>query len=464
MELLHYIGASSVLVLIVLIGIYSGRKVQSAKDFDGGRNASTGLVMGAIIGTLVGGSATIGTAQLAFNYGFSAWWFTLGGGIGVLVLGLVFSKPLYESGVTTIPQLFAREYGKKSSTTMALLNSLGTFLSIVAQIISGVALVTAVSTLSATFATILTVVLMFVYVFFGGSMGTGYVGIVKTVLLYISVGICALIAIDLAGGISIFTNNPLLPHDTYFNILARGAWVDLGAGFSLLLGVLTTQTYITAVLSAKTIKISKRATLLSSLLIPLIGIAGIVIGMFMKLYHPSIDPKMALPLFVLNYIPPLFGGVIIGTLLIAVVGTGAGLALGMSSIFSRDIYKVYFNKNVSAEGLLKVTRIILVAILAVSAIFTMGNLGDLILGWSFMSMGLRGSVAFIPLCTALFLPGKIPSKYIVVSMIAGPFFTLLGKIILPSTIDSLFLGVLASFLIILFGFLRRNQNSKKVIT
>ena len=144
---------------------------------------------GAIIGTLVGGSSTIGTAQLAYTYGFSAWWFTLGGGIGVLILGLFFAKPLYNSGIATLPQLFAGEYGEKSSTIVALLNSLGTFLSIVAQILSGVALITAVSSLASWQGTLLTIFLMLVYVLFGGSLGAGMVGIVKTILMYVSVGI-----------------------------------------------------------------------------------------------------------------------------------------------------------------------------------------------------------------------------------------------------------------------------------
>lgn len=80
MTVQHYIGAIVVLVLITAVGIYSGRCVSSAGDFaSGGRKAGIGVVAGSIIGTLVGGASTIGTAQLAFNYGFSAWWFTLGG-------------------------------------------------------------------------------------------------------------------------------------------------------------------------------------------------------------------------------------------------------------------------------------------------------------------------------------------------------------------------------------------------
>lgn len=456
---MHYIGAALVILIIIGVGVYSGKQVKSAADYDGGHNASAGLVMGAIIGTLVGGSSTIGTAQLAYTYGFSAWWFTLGGGIGVLVLGLTFAKPLFNSGITTLPQLFAREYGEKSSTVMALLNSLGTFLSIVAQILSGVALITAVSSLSPIVGTILTILLMLAYVLFGGSLGAGYVGIVKTVLMYVSVGACGILAIVVSGGVGTFWNNPELPHELYFNLIARGATVDLGAGISLLLGVLTTQSYITAILSAKNLKVSKTGALLSAVLIPLIGVAGIFVGMYMRLNYPDIDTKMALPIFILDHMPPLIGGIMLGTLLIAVVGTGAGLALGMSSIFCRDIYKVYVNKNASPEKSLQVTRMIIVVILVVCAIFSLGDLGDLILGWSFMSMGLRGSVAFIPLCTALFMPGKIPPKYAMASMIAGPVFTLIGKFILPATIDSLFLGIAVTIVITAVGYV--SNKSKK---
>jgi SSS family solute:Na+ symporter len=77
----HIIGSIITLSLIIFTGIYTGRKVKDAKDFStGGYNAGAALVSGTIIGTLVGGSSTIGTAQLAFTNGLSAWWFTLGKG------------------------------------------------------------------------------------------------------------------------------------------------------------------------------------------------------------------------------------------------------------------------------------------------------------------------------------------------------------------------------------------------
>lgn len=454
MTFMHYIGAASVLVLIVLVGMFSGRQVKSAKDFaDGGRKASSGMVMGALIGTLVGGASTIGTAQLAFSSGFSAWWFTLGGGIGVLLLGVFFSKPLYESGISTMPQILTREYGRESATMAALLNSLGSFLSIVSQILSGVALITAVSTaISPQVATLITILLMLAYVVFGGALGAGYVGIAKTIIMYLSVGICGYVAVRLMGGVGSFLDSPLLPHDKYFNLFGRGLSVDLGAGLSLVLGVLTTQAYIQAVISAKSLRISRKGIYLSAFLIPLIGIAGIFVGMYMKLNYPDIQSKLALPLFILKKMPPLVAGIMLATLLVALVGTGAGVGLGISSVFYNDLIKVYTRKKRTDKEALAMTRGILVMVLLFSALVSMGDMGGFILSWSFMSMGLRGSVAFGPMVAGIFFPGKIHKNYAILAILMGPIITLLGKFILPPTIDSLFPGVLVSVLILMVGY------------
>lgn len=456
MTFLHYIGAAFVLLLITGVGIYSGKRVNSAGDFaTGGRKAGVGIVAGSIVGTLVGGSSTIGTAQLAYNYGFSAWWFTLGGGIACLILAFGFAKPLYNSGISTLPQVFAKEYGQKSSTVSTVLMSIGSLFSIIAQLLAGIALVTSISSFSTVGATILIVMLMLTYVIFGGVWGAGLVGIAKTILLYGTVIICGVLAVNLGGGISAFTE--ALPHAKYFNLLARGTFVDLGAGISLILGVITTQAYIQAMISAKTIKLSKAGVLLSALLVPIIGIAGIFVGMYMKISSPDLSPAKALPTFIMQNTSPLVAGIIMATLLVALVGTGAGVALGMSSMICNDIYKVYFNKNASDKTLLKTTRIIIASILITASLFTAGNMGSLILGWSFMSMGLRGAVAFAPLCCALFFPGRINKRFALYAIIAGPLFVLIGKFTLPAFIDPLFLGVGASILMMAIGYFVKEE-------
>ena len=439
------------LLLITAVGLYSGRKVKSASDFaSGGRRAGAGIVAGSIIGTLVGGASTIGTAQLAFNYGFSAWWFTLGGGIGCLVMAVFFSKPLYQCGATTLPEIFSKEYGTTTGTAATVLTSFGSFLSIVSQILSGMALITTISTLNPLIANLLVIFLMLSYVVFGGVWGAGYVGLIKTILLCFALGGCGVLALNLQGGVGAFLT--ALPTERYFNLFARGITQDVGAGLSLVLGVLTTQAYIQALMSAKTLTLSRVGVMISALLVPAVGIGGIFVGMYMKLHYPDISSGMALPLFVMEKLPPLAGGVIMATLLIAVVGTGAGIALGMSAMVCNDIYKIYINRQASDKQSLAVSRFVIVITLVIAAVFSSGNLGSLILDWSFLSMGLRGSVGFAPLCTALFLPGKIPGKFAMASIIIGPVLVVVSKLMPLGNIDPLFPGVLGSMIVLAVGY------------
>ncbi|MBV1758992.1 MAG: hypothetical protein KMY55_14270, partial [Dethiosulfatibacter sp.] len=93
---------STVLTLMVVsyVGINSSKKIKNSKDFSiGGRNFSSSKVAASIIGTLVGGASTIGTAQAAFVSGANGMWFTLGASLGCLFLGLFLARPLREANI-----------------------------------------------------------------------------------------------------------------------------------------------------------------------------------------------------------------------------------------------------------------------------------------------------------------------------------------------------------------------------
>ena len=113
------IGITLVIAAVVLISVFSGKVTNKEKT------AGSFVVAGAIMGTLVGGSSTIGTAQLAYQYGMSAWWFTLGGGVACLVLALVYAKPFYRSGQSTITGFVTKEYGEKSGVLAAIFSAVG---------------------------------------------------------------------------------------------------------------------------------------------------------------------------------------------------------------------------------------------------------------------------------------------------------------------------------------------------
>ena len=94
LSMIHILSLILTLVATILPGIIAARKIKSADDYNvGGRRAGVGMVAGSIIGTIVGGAATMGTAQLGFKLGLTAWWFTLGSGIALIIMAIFTQYP-----------------------------------------------------------------------------------------------------------------------------------------------------------------------------------------------------------------------------------------------------------------------------------------------------------------------------------------------------------------------------------
>ena len=461
MSFLHIIGMIAAIALIVGMAIYSGTKAKGPAN-----DNSAGVVAGIIMGTLVGGSSTVGTAQLAYSFGMSAWWFTLGGGIGCLVLALVYATPMRAEKVPTVVGILRKEYGETVGLAASLLNTIGTFINIIAQLLAASAVVVLMFPAMGTQATIIIpAIVMVLYVVFGGTKGAGMVGIVKLVLLYASMVVCGVLALSLAGGLSGLVEMTrgycAETGVNYFSVFARGVGKDLGAGLSLLVGVLTTQTYAQGVMSGKSDRTARVGTLAGAVLIPIIGVFGIIVGLYMR---SVTDPatflaKTALTQFVLDYLPPAVAGVVLGALFIASVGTGAGLALGISTILTNDVVKKFTHRFDAPDKADLLSKALIVVVLAGACLLSTGNLGDIIMNFSFMSMGLRGAVIFVPLTFALFAKGRVASIWALASVVVGPVAVLVGNL-LALPFDPLFLGLAVNLVIMACGLVVSPKSSQ----
>ena len=493
MAALNYLGVVLVLLVIIGVGVASGRRVKSAADFaTGGGRSGPWLICGTIMGALVSSQASIGTAQLAFSYGISAWWFTLGSGIGCLILALGYVRPLRRSGCTTLMGVIDREYGHKVEYAGSVLSSIGIFISVLAQVVACTGLITVIFPVSTTVAAVLSVLLMTVYVVFGGAWGAGMGGIVKLVLLYVSciAGLAAVLLLTGGlGGLGESLRTALVGTTPgamagiesaadlsarYGSLIARGAAKDIGSGISLLLGVLSTQTYAQAVWVERTPSnigtpggahcwrrdsfppsalpeslwgCSCVATTSTQAEADALLAAGQALPEGVGVLASTIQ---VFPTFVVHHLPVLFAGVVLGTLLIAVVGGGAGLSLGVATILVNDIYKKVSSRFDSAAAALVATRGTILAVLAASAVIACVVPSATINDFGFLSMGLRGAVVFIPLTCALFLPGRMDRRFALLCTLGGPLGVLLGKF-LGSPVDPLFIGMGIALLIACLG-------------
>ncbi len=300
-SIFHILGLILAVALIETVGILSVRKVKNASDFHtSGGKAGTWVVAGAIIGTLVGGQSTVGTAQLAFSFGISAWWFTLGMALGCVALAIGYVVPLRHSDSTTLLEIVRKEYGRKAEMTGSVLCSLGMFISIIAQVLSAAALLMTLFNIPFGVSAIISAIIMTLYVVFGGLWSAGIGGVVKIILLCISAlaaGVIVLVLakgytglVDSIKGILLHTDIQLVDglntindvNAKYQNIFARGISKDAGSCLSVILGVLSTQTYAQAIWSGRSDSVARRGAMISALISIPIGFACVMVGMYMR--------------------------------------------------------------------------------------------------------------------------------------------------------------------------------------
>ena len=483
----HILGIVLSVVLIEVVGICSSRKVKTADDFSrAGGKAGTWVVCGTIMGTLIGGQSTVGTAQLAFTYGISAWWFTLGAALGCVALAIGYVIPLRRSDSTTLLEVVSKEYGKKAEVLGSLLCSIGMFVSIVAQILSASALLMTLFPIKFYLAAAFSCLIMMIYVVFGGLWSAGLGGIVKLILLCISSlagGIIVLSLTDGYHGIMTAIENMMsffqISHsdvstfvsERYNNLLARGAAKDIGSGLSVILGVLATQSYAQGIWAAKTDSAARKGAMWSALLTIPIGAACVLIGLYMRGHYVTADEMnliaeagkslpenigvmattaQAFPLFITHCMPEFLGGIVLGTLLITVIIGGSGLTLGSSTILVRDVFMKINPSIKESSKNLKISRLTIIGILLMSVFVAATFSGSFINDLGFLSMGLRSTAVFVPLTLALFFPKRFKYQWIITSIIAGTAALILTQI-LKLPIDGIFVGLGVSAVCCLLG-------------
>lgn len=454
-----YLGILATLGVVSMIGIMAMRKVTSSEDFSiGGRKSTAVVVAGAILGSIVGGGGTVGTAQAAFSKGLVGWWQTLGLGIGCFVLGVFFANHIYKTQVETVPQVLMKTYGPKIGPITSLFGSVAIFFSIMSQLKSFTPLLQSMfPTLSLPVAAIIGIILVFCLVLFGGLQGASMVGLFKMLMIYISMVVCGSIAfVKLEGFSGMFEKLP----PSYFNLFADGS-SNLASGVSLCLGVLVTQIYIQALLSAIDAKAARNGALISCALTLPMGLFGVVIGMYMKVAHPDLLAAQALPQFFLNYMPSFVAGIFIATLMITTLGSMAGLTLGVATMMTRDLYK-RIRKEVSDKEALYVLRGFIIIICVVAAYFTVSKAAVYIQEFVFLSFALRTCVFLIPMGFAFFYKGRITPAAGLASVLVGPSVNIIWNLMkegkqFPLGLDPIFAGLIAGFI----AFIVANEIAKK---
>ncbi len=445
---IHYLGMILVVGITLGYSIYSARSVKSAAGFSlVGRAASSPLVAGGIVGVIIGGGATVGTAQLAYQAGLCAWSYSLGAGLGFLVQGIFYARALRRTNLETVPEFFGLHYGRYAAPVISVCGTLSMLCGCVAGVIAGINILAAILKIPHLAATFLLAVLVLMTVFFSGQKGSSVTGIIKMGVLWIGLLVGSIVALVALYDLPNFSE--AFPKDPWLNLFSTGKGQVLGNIFSTVVGICCSQNYIQALYSASDARTASRGAIMAACVVIPVGLPIVAIGMLMHAKHPELQPILALPTFFFTYLPDWFGGIAISGVLLAIIGSTAGQALGIGTMISRDFVGNLF-KISSSESILRANRTTLVAVTIIFSTLAYIYLNSTVLYWNFFSFLLRGGGVFVPLTLAIFKPGWLSPPWALASIIISTTVAIVAKLVFNVS-QPLFLALGISLIIVLLG-------------
>ncbi len=388
-------------IVVFAYGYYIYRKkkskVSDSKDFFLAEGSLTWWAIGAsLIASNISAEHFIGMSGSGYALGLAIStyeWMAA----ATLIIVAVFILPIYlRNKIFTMPQFLARRYNQQVSTLMAIFWLLVyVFVNLTSIIYLGALAITSISDISFGWS-IAGLSFFSVIVTLGGMKVIGYTDVIQVLVLLIGGLVTTYLALTLLSEHFGYGNNLLkglailrkeapehfhmIFHkgDPYYqdlpglSVIIGGMWINNLAYWGC------NQYIIQRALGAN-LKTARNGLLFAAflkLLVPVIvvlpGITMFVLhknGMFHNEMMPNgiVKPDHAYPTL-MNLLPPGLKGVAFAALTAAVVASLAGKANSISTIFSLDIYKKFFNKEASEKQLVGIGKWVVIVAMGIAAL------------------------------------------------------------------------------------------------
>ncbi len=353
-----------------------------------GRELPAPVAAALLAGLAVGGASTIGVAERAYTVGLSAGWYNAAWAAGALAMAGFAASRYRRLGVTTLPELFERWYGR-DARVLAVIGQIVIQVVITSlQYVAGGAILSSLlpgvfdlrTGMAVTAAVFVGITLI------GGFWAAGLTNVINVLLIYLGIVLGAVLLVgDLGGPAAVAARLPA--GHPGFDLWALGPGL-IAAWFVVMITTCHgTQSVIQIGLAARSPRASARAYLIGGLVIAPVGFISAVIGIAAAVQHPGIVPTEALPRAVLG-LPPLAAGIILAGLWAADVSTASALLLASATLVTNDLVRRFWAPSLAPAREQLVCRLTVLALSALTfllALTVTGILKALLTGLSLTS-------------------------------------------------------------------------------
>ncbi|MFZ5433985.1 MAG: sodium:solute symporter [Calditrichota bacterium] len=349
--------------LIVLgIGLYfSRRRKNSTEYFLAGRHVGWFAIGASLFATNISSEHFIGLAGSGAATGMAVGHFEWLACLIVLILGWVFVPFYLKSGVFTMPEFLERRYNSASRwylTTVSILGYVLTKISV--TLFAGGLLLHQVLGWDMYTSAIVLVIATGIYTIAGGLAAVIYTELVQMFVLIGGALVLTILGMNELGGVGALKQSVPPEFFSMFKPMSDPDFPWTGIVFGApILGIwywCTDQYIVQRVLSAKNIHHARTGTIFAGYLKILPVFIMVMPGIIARALYPDIAGDQAYPALVTRLLPVGLKGVVIASLLAALMSSLAACFNSSSTLFTIDIYKK-FRPAASEQRLVMVGRL-----------------------------------------------------------------------------------------------------------
>lgn len=410
--------AAVYILVLAAISIGVRKHARTSSNFTTGARVFPSAFIGFLMASeFIGTSATLGTAQRAYEDGVSAAWNIVALTVGFVLFGFLLTRRYKAIGENTISAVLSRGYGESVRRATSAVMIIALLIIGVAMYVGGAAIFSSLLGVNKVVATVLTGVIAVVYVGFGGMRSVVYTNVLHAVILIVGIVIAAVVPLHTVGGLGELRD--ALPA-SFFGWHTVGfaqilAWVIAGSG-----AIFVTQYIVQAIYTVSDARTARRASFYSAVFLVPYGLLAATAGMCAAVLFPHVESVDALPVLVTDMNVVLAGLVICG-LLAGLLGTVSATTLAISTLLLKDFYRPFFNAAGNEHKNLWFVRGATVAVGLIPIVLAL-YASDL-LAITFLAKGLRASLAVL-VVLMFFAPRFGTRRGALVSIIAAIVCTL----------------------------------------
>lgn len=443
------------LVGLAVISFVVRRHSRTSASFTTGGRAFPAVLIGFLLASeFIGTTASVGTAQEAYEVGISAAWNLAALGVGFVLFSFLLARRFKALGENTISGALAHYYGERVRIGTSVVMICALLIVSISIYASGGAVLSTLLDIDPSLAVVVTGVFSVGYVVMGGMRSVVYTNVMHALVMLAGVIISAVVAVNRVGSLGeLRTKLPPAMFDWdgvgWPQIMA---WLIAGIGATF-----ATQYVIQAITSVSDGGKAQRAGFFSAIVLVPYGLLAALIGMCSAVLFPEIESIRAMPAVIVD-MNAVAAGIVVAGLAAAMFGSIAALTLGASTLMLKDFYQRFFNPT--GEDRKNVIFIRVATVVAGLLPIPLALYASDLLTVTFLAKSLRAALAVLVLMM-FYAPRFGTPRGAFVSIFAS-LVTTLGWFLLgdPFGVDNAYIAVLTPLVVMTVSHLTKRRGGE----